>query len=145
MGALAILDISKDGAPFKSVALDQEGSIVVGRGEDCVIRLDDRAISREHAIFKKNGDVFQVEKKSEFAPLSVNGEEKTIAVLKEGDVVAIGPYLMRLTMGSATGSNPSPGSLAEVVPIHQEPVQSLAIAPGFVEEAPAQVLEAQLI
>jgi pSer/pThr/pTyr-binding forkhead associated (FHA) protein len=104
MGAAAVLTISRDGAPIKSVPLDQEGSIVIGRGEDCVIRLEDRAISRQHAIFKKNGDVFQVEKKSEFAPLSVNGEEKTVAVLKEGDVIAIGPYLMRLSMGADGGS-----------------------------------------
>jgi pSer/pThr/pTyr-binding forkhead associated (FHA) protein/tetratricopeptide (TPR) repeat protein len=101
MSALALLTISKDGLPIKSVSLDELGGgapIILGRGEDCAIRLDDRAISRQHALFSKNGNVFQIEKKSEFAPLSVNGEEKMNAVLKAGDVIAIGPYLMKLSL-----------------------------------------------
>ncbi|MDR3607444.1 MAG: FHA domain-containing protein [Oligoflexia bacterium] len=118
MSAPAILTISKNGEPVKTIPLDDEA--LVGRGEGCVIRLDDRAISRKHALFKKNGDVFQVEKKSDFAPLSVNGEEKTSAVLKEGDVISIGPYLMKLTLGVENSpkaeAEPEDGGLSLAAP-----------------------------
>src|SRR5262245_30747416 len=90
MGAAAVLTILKDGEVVKKQSL--EGEAVVGRSEGCVIRLEDRAISRQHALFRPVGDGFQVEKRSEFAPLSVNGSECTRAFLKEGDIVAIGPY-----------------------------------------------------
>lgn len=92
----AVLTISRNGETVRSQRI--EGESVLGRGEGCVIRLDDRAISRQHAVFKPSGDGVQVEKKSEFAPLIVNGAECTRAVLKEGDVVSIGPYLIQLTL-----------------------------------------------
>lgn len=95
MGAAKILTIQKNGETIKSHEL--EGEAVLGRGEGCVIRLEDRAVSRQHAVFRPTQEGVQVERKSEFAPLVVNGVECTQAViLKEGDVISIGPYLLRL-------------------------------------------------
>lgn len=99
MGAAPILTISKNGETIKSLSLDKESD--VGRSEGCVIRLEDRAISRHHAVFRPVAGGIQVEKKSEFAPLVVNGSDCTRAMLKEGDVISIGPYLMRLSMSNA--------------------------------------------
>src|SRR5438552_121035 len=96
MGALPILKITKNGQPLQDKEVDRE--MLLGRAEDCVIRLDDRAISRQHAVFRPIADGLQVERKSEFAPLSVNGADCTSAVLKEGDVISIGPYLIRLAL-----------------------------------------------
>ena len=81
MGAAPVLTILRNGETVRSLQLD--GEAMLGRSEGCVIRLDDRAISRQHALFRRIGDVVQVEKKSEFAPLSVNGSECTKAVLKD--------------------------------------------------------------
>jgi pSer/pThr/pTyr-binding forkhead associated (FHA) protein/tetratricopeptide (TPR) repeat protein len=144
MAAAALLTIVKDGETIKAFSL--EGEADIGRGEGCVIRLDDRAISRQHAVFRKTGDRIQVERKSEFAPLSVNGEEKTSALLKEGDVIAIGPYLVKLTLSraasvSAPVAAPAPVAVAEVIPlpvladVEQEPIFSGAGAMGL-EDAP---------
>lgn len=99
MGAAPILTILKNGETIRSLPVETEADL--GRAEGCVIRLDDRAISRYHAIFKRKGDSLQVEKKSEFAPLMVNGQDCTKALLKEGDVISIGPYLVKVKADSA--------------------------------------------
>ncbi len=105
MGAAAVLTILKNGETIKSCPI--EGEVVLGRADGCVIRLDDRAISRQHAIFKVVADGVQVEKKSEFAPLSVNGAECTRAIVKEADIIAIGPYLLRVSMAKAAAADES--------------------------------------
>ncbi len=96
MGAAALLTISRNGENIRSQSI--EGESVLGRSDDCDIRLDDRAVSRQHAVLRVVGDGVQIEKKSDFAPLIVNGAECTQAVVKEGDVISIGPYLMRIAM-----------------------------------------------
>ncbi len=103
---MAVLTILKDGAVIKTINV--EGDTFLGRSKDCQIRLEDRAISRRHALFRKVGDGVQVEKKSEFAPLFINGAESTSAVLKEGDIVSVGGYVIRY--GSKTGQEGAPAT-----------------------------------
>ncbi len=95
----AILDISQNGQSIRQLPL--EGEAVAGRAEGCVIRLDDRAISRQHAVFRQTPEGVQVEKRSDFAPLKVNGADCTSAILKQGDVVELGPYRLRLQLEEA--------------------------------------------
>lgn len=99
MGAAPILTILRNGAVVRTHVLENES--VVGRSENCAIRLDDRAISREHAVIRLHGDRVEVERKSQFAPLIINGAEMTSAILKEGDLVNMGPYQLKLQKGSA--------------------------------------------
>lgn len=96
MSALPIITVTKKGEEIKTLPVGQD--ISVGRGDGCVIRLDDKAISRQHALFKKVGDEIQVEKRSEFAPLIVNGEDCTRRVLQHGDVVEMGPYRIKVSI-----------------------------------------------
>jgi pSer/pThr/pTyr-binding forkhead associated (FHA) protein/tetratricopeptide (TPR) repeat protein len=115
--SIAVLTVLRDGQPVATQPV--EGEVVLGRAEGCVIRLDDRAISRHHAVFRPVSGGVQVERKSEFAPLSVNGSECTRAVLKEGDVISIGPYLLKLSeqraqqqaRASAAAGSPEGGGL----------------------------------
>ncbi len=140
MGAKALLTILKNGETVKAQPIEAE--TVLGRGEGCVIRLEDRAISRQHAVLRPTANGVQIEKKSEFAPISVNGAECTSALLKEGDVISIGPYLMRLTMGDAKAEpvEPAPAESppAEVPAAEMsEPVQENAPVDGMNVDAPA--------
>lgn len=96
MGAAPILSILKDGETIKSCPI--EGEAWIGRAEGCVIRLEDRAVSRQHAVLKPVKGGVQVQKRSEFGQLQVNGAECTQAIVKEGDVILIGPYLMRVSV-----------------------------------------------
>ncbi len=123
MSAAAVLTVIRNGEEIKSYEID--GEAVIGRAEGCVIRLEDRAISRQHAVLRASGEGVSVEKKSEFAPLVVNGAECSQAILKEGDVISIGPYLMRLRMRSAdqpAEAPPPPEAVTPVEPASQDSV-----------------------
>ena len=71
-----------------------EGDLMVGRSDQCSLRLEDRAISRQHLLIRKSGDQLIVEKKSEFAPLVVNGVQQIQANLQSGDQIQVGPFLI---------------------------------------------------
>ena len=143
MIAAPILNITRDGETVKSVPI--EGQADLGRSEGCLIRLDDRAISRKHALFTATPGGVQVEKKSDFAPLSVNGVECTRALLKQGDVIEIGPYLMRLAEErTAAGVFPvsaapipaqTPSNGTSVPPIHLDGPLMDEISLGSFEDA----------
>jgi pSer/pThr/pTyr-binding forkhead associated (FHA) protein/tetratricopeptide (TPR) repeat protein len=87
--------IQKNGQTLKSVPLEQ-GESLLGRAEGCVIRLDDRAVSRQHAVIKSGPSGVQIQRKSQLAPLKVNGAECESATLKEGDEIWIGPYVLKI-------------------------------------------------
>ena len=50
MAQSPVLTIRKDGQVIKTFPVTEEA--VLGRDEACAIRLDDRAISRQHAVFR---------------------------------------------------------------------------------------------
>ena len=75
------LTVSKNGEVIKTLPL--EGEAVLGRGDACAICLDDRAVSRQHAVFRLVAGNLQVERKSEFAPIWVNGQDKAKRLLTE--------------------------------------------------------------
>jgi pSer/pThr/pTyr-binding forkhead associated (FHA) protein/tetratricopeptide (TPR) repeat protein len=142
MSAAPILTILKDGETVRSVPI--EGEALLGRDEGCVIRLEDRMISRQHALFKRKGNEIQVEKKSEFAPLLVNGSDCTQAVLKEGDVIAIGPYLMKLTLEKQQASSQGFPQTSQAPPFAQDMVPDAAPALSLGEPDAAAMSEQPL-
>ena len=93
---LPILSFTRKGEEFRSLAVSSD--VLVGRGDDCAIRLDDKAVSRNHAVFRKTADGIEIEKKSEFAPILVNGVDCARKPLKHGDVIDIGPYRVKVTI-----------------------------------------------
>ncbi len=97
MQLIAHFTVKKNGALIKTCPLSAT-EVIMGRSPECMIQLDDRAVSREHAIFKIIGDQIQVENKSEFAPLSVNGQECSRMILKENDYITIGPYWIQVSL-----------------------------------------------
>ncbi|MGE0615815.1 MAG: FHA domain-containing protein [Bacteriovoracia bacterium] len=116
MGA-AKLTVLRDGEMIQEIPVDRE--LAIGRDAGCVIRLDHRMVSRQHAVVRPSEGGIQVEKKSGFAPLSVNGLECTKAVLKGGDVINIGPFLIQVAAAIQEGNvSPRAGtrSLAEPSP-----------------------------
>lgn len=152
--AAPVLTVLKNGETIKSCSL--EGEAVLGRSEDCVIRLEDRAISRQHVVFKTTPDGVQIEKKSEFAPLIINGKDCTHAILKEGDVILVGPYQLKITapekgiekfpayanssMQSSAQSVPSPFDLSTVPITPFENASEGGLAPDPFGEAPVPPL-----
>ncbi len=114
MSTQAVLKIFKDGAPVDEKVID--GEILLGRSAECGVVLDDRKISRHHVSFKliEGGKSAQVEKRSDFAPVEMNGVDVTTAIVREGDIVVVGPYELRFHAASPNGalSSPKVGAIA---------------------------------
>lgn len=127
MIARPLLIISREGEAPRTQTL--EGDVSMGRGEGNIIRLEDRAVSRNHALFRKTSEGVQIEKQSDFAPIRLNGVECTRAILKEGDVVEIGPYRVRLD-AKKEEKNPEPvesrSEISREVSIEMEPMRMSA-------------------
>lgn len=87
-----IVKIIYDGRIIKKIPIEKD--MIIGRNSDCDICLVDKSISRQHALLKFDGEVVQIEKKSNFSPLYLNGEECKNSLIKEGDQIKIGPYLI---------------------------------------------------
>lgn len=95
---MAKLKLIKDGIEVHSLDLDKldKTSIILGRAEGCDIRLDDRNIGREHAVFSVQGSKVSVHKKSKYGKLSVNGVESEDARIQSGDIVYIADYRLEV-------------------------------------------------
>lgn len=99
------LKVIKDGVELHNVDLATAGrQLILGRAEGADIRLDDRAVGREHALFLVSSGGVSVQKKSKFGRLSVNGAETSEAVLKPGDVISIADFLVRIEEGTVIRS-----------------------------------------
>ncbi len=85
------LEVFQNGRLLQEIPL-HGNDVWVGRDEACVIRLDDRAISRKHVLFRSTAEGLAFEKKSKFGWVKVNGHETAQANLKDGDRLELGPY-----------------------------------------------------
>jgi pSer/pThr/pTyr-binding forkhead associated (FHA) protein/tetratricopeptide (TPR) repeat protein len=94
LSALPILRIRKGDEVVQEVSVKED--LLIGRDRACVIRLEDRAISRKHALLRNTKSGIAVEKQSPFGKLQWNGQECTRAILNLGDVIELGPYLLEL-------------------------------------------------
>jgi pSer/pThr/pTyr-binding forkhead associated (FHA) protein len=139
MSAAAVLLIEKDGSPAREFSV--EGEVVLGRGEGCAVRLDDRAISREHVICSpSSGGAIQIQKKSAFSSVRLNGSDVTSAIVRPGDVIEIGPYRLRLAQQQAVAQKPPSVESAPVsTPVVSSPPSS--DAPLELEIAPSESVE----
>jgi pSer/pThr/pTyr-binding forkhead associated (FHA) protein/tetratricopeptide (TPR) repeat protein len=95
MSAALKLEIYQNGEFLREVPFENE-ELMIGRDEDCVIRLEDRAISRKHGSFKATAQGVEFEKKSKFGQVRVNGKEIEQASLKGGDRLEMGPFEIRV-------------------------------------------------
>lgn len=73
----------------QAYALDRK-ELVLGRGAETTIRIDDEALSRRHAVFEVHGDGFRVTDLSSTNGVFVNGERVEAAMLKHGDRLDLG-------------------------------------------------------
>jgi small-conductance mechanosensitive channel len=72
-----------------------EGTVKIGRGEDCEIDLHDPVVSKEHAKVEcKDGDIFIVDAGSKHGTF-VNGVKVERKKLRSGDEIAIGESILR--------------------------------------------------
>jgi predicted component of type VI protein secretion system len=95
MSAAMKLEIFQNGQLLQEIPL-QSDDMWVGRDEACVIRLDDRQISRKHALLRSTDKGVEFEKKSKFGWIKLNGTETTQAMLRDGDRLELGSFEIRV-------------------------------------------------
>lgn len=69
----------------------------IGRSEDCHVHIEDPLVSRHHVVLKFERKEWRIEKLSNLAPVSVNGQVLNgELVVHQGDLIAFPPYSVRL-------------------------------------------------
>jgi len=72
-----------------------EGSLRLGRGQASDVVLDDRSVSRRHAVVTRRGDEVVLWDDRSLNGVRVNGQRVPQAVLQHGDAIALGDVQMR--------------------------------------------------
>lgn len=83
----------------RSFTLQASDDSILGRGQNCLYRLNDPRASRSHAFIKLEGDRATIVDNGGSGGVIVNGSPVQSHVLKLGDVVQIGDTKLRLQMG----------------------------------------------
>lgn len=77
---------------------------IIGRHEECDIKIDNLGISRNHARIIKDGDCYAIEDLGSSNGTFVNGEKITKQTLNDGDTATIGKYEIKYLDRERTGS-----------------------------------------
>ncbi|NDG85029.1 MAG: FHA domain-containing protein [Proteobacteria bacterium] len=130
MSAALKLEVFHNGELIQEVACEGK-EIWVGRDEDCVIRLEDRAISRKHALLRPAATGVEFEKKSKFGSVRIGGRNVEHATLKGGEQLEFGDFEIRVHKIEA--EKPAPDAVPETL--------SVMVTEPVVEQAPAALPE----
>ena len=101
--ALMRLEIRAGGARGTSFELDEDQEVLIGRGEDTHIRLQDPKCSRHHARVRIGSDGITIEDLGSRNGIFVNGVRCRQSALQQGDEVLLGDTLLRLGEGEPKG------------------------------------------
>jgi pSer/pThr/pTyr-binding forkhead associated (FHA) protein len=74
--------------------------LVIGRGEQADVVIEESTMSRQHAAFGYGGDGYFVEDLGSTNGTLVNGESQKRAVLHDGDEVRLGKLWLRVRLAS---------------------------------------------
>ncbi len=88
------LEVFQNGELLRTIPFDGQ-ELWFGRDEECMIRLDDRAISRKHALIRSTSNGIEFEKKSKFGMARLNGKETDHALIQGGERLELGSFEIR--------------------------------------------------
>lgn len=93
----AMIELFLDGKPWKVMDLaGRPRRMMVGRADDCDVRLDSKYVSRHHAIIVSKEEGVAIEDLRSSNGIFVNAQKVDHAELRHGDTVAIGNFWLRL-------------------------------------------------
>lgn len=91
----AALIVTTGGRQTGKVLIEKD-AFVIGRSQRCDLVLDDKNVSREHAVVVAQSGRYQIRDRGSRNSTLLNGVQLTAqAPLKEGDKIRIGPYELR--------------------------------------------------
>ena len=115
-----------------------DATVLIGRGEDAAIRIDDRSVSRTHARVTNVGGRFRLADLDSASGVEVNGMTVSQVVLKDGDVVRFGDVELHVRLdgddpagvkaasssSALRGASTVPGGNASAAEISARPASS---------------------
>jgi two-component system NtrC family sensor kinase len=84
-----------------------EDPVTIGRGQNCMFRLNDAQISRRHAELRRKGNHWQIIDRGSSNGVFVNGEQVEEKEIVIGDQIQLGRTLLRLSSTVAADSRNS--------------------------------------
>ena len=97
---IVAFEVSRRGEVETVFALSSDTQrIMIGRGEDCELRLDSDFVSRHHALMFCSGEATNIEDLNSFNGTIVNGDTVTRTDLRPNDAIIIGEFHIRPVAG----------------------------------------------
>ncbi|ACV22367.1 FHA domain-containing protein [Slackia heliotrinireducens] len=82
------------GAQVGSIFHLSADTITMGRNPHCDIFLNDMTVSRNHAVFERRGSGYAIIDQGSFNGLWINHENVHEAVLRDGDLIEVGAFIL---------------------------------------------------
>ena len=105
--------------PAGATMIQPTRAVVIGRGEECDLRLNHPDVSRRHARIQQVGAQFLIEDLQSTNGTFVNGAAVKIAELREGDLIQIGSTVLAFEAGQVKQYQ-SMGMRVDVQNLNQE-------------------------
>ncbi|WP_283170478.1 FHA domain-containing protein [Curtanaerobium respiraculi] len=88
------LTVVRGPAQINTVYSLENREMSVGRSPQCDIFLNDMTVSREHAVVQPVGTEYAIRDADSFNGVWINNENIAQAVMKDGDLVQIGAFIL---------------------------------------------------
>lgn len=115
--------------------------VVIGRGQDTTLMFPVKAISRRHTRIRYNGRKHIVEDLGSTNGTWLNGQPIQVAPLQDGDVLAIGPFEIRVAAAAAPADSQDGVSGEETCVVAMAPFTVTADLAQITASEIAQLLE----
>lgn len=90
---------SRAGALLRAFALGDAQEVIIGRDDDCDIRINSQAVSREHCCIEQDNGQMYLRDLGSTAGTLVEGDRIDRIPLKHGLSVQIGPAVLKFFNG----------------------------------------------
>ena len=80
-----------------SISLTEDnGPLTVGRSPKCEVFLNDMTVSRRHALIEPTSAGWRITDQNSFNGIWINNKSITSTILKNGDIIQIGAFCLRV-------------------------------------------------
>lgn len=86
---------TRSGSLLRAYALGESAEVIVGRDETCDVRIQARAISREHCAIELEDGQFTIRDLGSAAGTIIDGQKIERAPVKDGMEVCVGPAVLK--------------------------------------------------
>ena len=76
--------------------VDNGGSLMVGRSPKCEVFLNDMTVSRRHAMIEPTPAGWKITDQNSYNGIWINNKSVTSTILKNGDIIQIGAFCLRV-------------------------------------------------